>query len=164
MKVEEYMPKSIAFEYNDESIGQVININVKDEMYSGKHHCKILLNTVDLNSENLTDNKKVLDITYEEFDEIFNKVLCLNFNEMLTKSALIGLDGTLFKLTIGYAFNYLTFRVYMHDHDIINRGLENLNTIFNNLLKKLEINKFLLQNTSVEYDEEINKLTRGRIL
>jgi hypothetical protein len=158
MNIEEFMPKHISIEYNDESIGNVIKFHIKDEMYSGKHHCKIILTTIDMHSEYLNEDQKTMEIQFKEYMEIYNNVLKLNFNEMLINSGLIGLDGTFFKITIGYAFNYITFRLYCHDYEIIDRGLENINKIFNELLKKFKITKFLLKNET--FDEEINNLTR----
>jgi hypothetical protein len=52
----------------------------------------------------------------------------------------MGLDGSSLKIYIEYGSNYLSFCIWCHDSDIENRGLVEINNIFNDFLKRFNMN------------------------
>ena len=134
MKIDEFINKSISFEYTNEMDFEdsMFNINIIDQIYSGEHHCKIELN-------NLQNNEKTYPLDYSKFHEYFEKILSINFNELLIKSKMQGLDGSTLKINIGYGGSSIKFSIWCYDLDYKNRGLEEIYNIFSELLNICEI-------------------------
>ena len=153
MKIQEFMPSHIKFEYRGTFYSKIIEFNLTDRMYSGEHHCEITLNSLDG-----TFNKEVIkkNIQYDEYKSICEKIIEMNFNEIFIKSGMWGLDGSSLEITIGYGNNFLQFHIWAHDYETKKRGLEEIDNIFCTLLKKFDINKELLHEI-INEEESISK-------
>ena len=129
MEIDNFEQIKISFEYSNEMDFNnfYINFDLKDSIYSGEHHCEIIL-------KKCQNTKKSFPLDHEKLVEIFRKLISLNYSEILIKSKTYGLDGSRLKISIFYGGSSITFNVWCHDLNTKKRGLEEINSIFNELM------------------------------
>jgi hypothetical protein len=137
MEILPFMPQSISLKYT-ESFGIDIEIYIKDEMYSGKHHCNINIKNRDFIKR---EEEKSINIDYDFFKKLYQKFINLNFNSLIIESGIMGLDGSRLEISIAYGNSFSKISVWCYDYDIKKRSLEELNEIIDEMLKKCNLNK-----------------------
>jgi hypothetical protein len=129
MEYKELTYKSISFQYTNEPNCEFIDISLVDRIHSGEHHCEIELKWCGKTIQ-------ILPIEYNILDEIFSKLLTLNFNDLLIKGSADGLDGSTLDISIYYGGSSISLSVWCYDHNYKKRGLEEIYKIFTELKNK----------------------------
>jgi hypothetical protein len=137
MNILPFMPKNIHLKYN-ESFGLDMDIDLRDEMYSGEHHCKISIYNRNLIEK---DEQKVIEIEYDYFIELYNEIINLNFNELIVNSGSpMAIDGSRLEIGICYGSSWTMISIWCYKNDKKKRSLENINKIVNGILEKCNLN------------------------
>jgi len=85
----------------------------------------------------------VVEIKKEIFDEIYSKILNLNFKEIvIANKNYCGLDGSRLKLTIGGDEDTLTINIWSINHNTKERNLEDLYNIITKITSILGLKDF----------------------
>jgi len=94
---------------------------------------------------------KKINIEYDDYVKILNKLLNLDYKNIILKNNIIGLDGSTLKIYFKFGSNSILLRIWNHNSNIKKRGLEDINEIFNELINKFNLNKRTI-------NEYINKI------
>jgi hypothetical protein len=132
MEYNELSHKEIHFVYNNEmdSNDFMVKISLVNWVSEGKNQPEMVMKFTD---ESFNESFKKIPIDYNMFDNIFSKLISLNFNELLIKSAAKGFDGSNLEIKIYYGGSSISLKVWCYDYNYKNRGIEDIYIIFNEL-------------------------------
>jgi hypothetical protein len=124
----EYNPIIIKLKYVDSAY----QMNVQTKQLEG------------YNGYEYSNTEKVIAIDEEYFDTIYDQIVHLPFEEIITKSKnLIGADGTTIKIKIGAPAAKLELTVWTPNHRAEERKTEELNAILKELFTKAGLEQWL---------------------
>jgi hypothetical protein len=136
--------RTIRFTY-DTSFGEsFVKINLSDQKYDyKKYYCDVQLEYFSLNS-GLEQKKLELEIDYEYFENLYNKLINIKIENIFKEDDLIYLDGSKLDIYFSNGSKDINLSISCHNSDIEKRNLTEINQIFDELIEKLNIDKKLI--------------------